>query len=100
MWSPVYRGGGTIRFAHDTTGLRSATGQRLKVLYLLAGHALVSGREVLADGGGRGVRQWRADRSRARPRLQRHGWAALVPPPGWTTADTVRLRALLNAQPR
>jgi uncharacterized membrane protein len=24
------------------------------------------------------------------------GWAALAPPPGWTTADTVRLRALLD----
>lgn len=27
------------------------------------------------------------------------GWAAMLPPPGWTDADTVRLRALLDAQP-
>lgn len=25
------------------------------------------------------------------------GWAVLAPPPGWTTADTIRLRALLDA---
>jgi uncharacterized membrane protein len=24
------------------------------------------------------------------------GWAAVAAPPGWTTADTVRLRALLD----
>jgi uncharacterized membrane protein len=28
------------------------------------------------------------------------GWAALLPPPAWTSADTVRLRALLDAHPR
>jgi uncharacterized membrane protein len=28
------------------------------------------------------------------------GWAALLPPPGWDTGDTVRLRALLDAKPR
>jgi uncharacterized membrane protein len=28
------------------------------------------------------------------------GWAELLPPPGWTTDDTVRLRALLDARPR
>lgn len=28
------------------------------------------------------------------------GWAALAPPPGWTTSDTERLMALLDAHPR
>jgi uncharacterized membrane protein len=28
------------------------------------------------------------------------GWAALLQPPGWTAADTVRLRTLLDANPR
>jgi uncharacterized membrane protein len=28
------------------------------------------------------------------------GWAALAPPPGWTTADTVRLRHILDSHPR
>jgi uncharacterized membrane protein len=27
------------------------------------------------------------------------GWAALLPPQGWTSADTVRLRAVLDAEP-
>jgi uncharacterized membrane protein len=131
VWSPVYRGGDTVRFAHDATELRSATGHRPKVLYLQNSSdpivwwspgLLVEPPEWLDQPRGPdvspdmrwypGVTFWQTVVdvvfANGVPTGHGHvygssaadGWATLVPPPGWTVADTVRLRALLDAQPR
>jgi uncharacterized membrane protein len=131
VWSPIYRGGDTVRFTQDPTELRSTTGQPPKVLHLQnssdpivwwSPDLLVRPPEWLDEPRGPdlspdmhwypGITFWQTavDLVFANNVPTGHGhvygssvvdgWAALLPPQDWTAADTVRLRALLDAQPR
>jgi uncharacterized membrane protein len=131
VWSPVYRGGDTVRFTQNAADLRSSTGPRPRVLYLQnssdpivwwSPELMLRSPEWLNSPRGPDVSPdmhwypavtfWQTvvDLAFATDVPSGHGhvygssvadgWAALLPPPDWTAADTVRLRALLDAHPR
>jgi uncharacterized membrane protein len=127
IWQPVYEGGSAVRFAQDADDLSAAGDRPRVVYLQNASDPVVWWNADLLYrkpawlDGGRGedvsdamqwfpvVTFWQVTvdliTSAQAPAGHGHsyresvadGWAALVPPAGWTDADTARLRAVLPA---